>query len=78
METTALSLRIQFPEKDLSRIIANQAVEHVGSTDNLLLPNIIGHRSDVWPEGSDVGVPEDGVCVPVHGHQPGVAALFCL
>ena len=55
-------------------IIANQAVEHVGSTDNLLLPNIIGHRLHVWPEGSDVGVPEDGVSVPVHGHQPGVAA----
>ena len=65
-------------------IIANQAVEHVGSTDkkahddNLLLPNIIGHLLHVWPEGSDVGVPEDGVSVPVHGHQPGVAAMIRL
>ena len=46
--------------------------------DNLLLPNIIGHRLHVWPEGSDVGVPEDGVSVPVHGHQPGVAAMIRL
>ena len=50
----------------------------VTDDDNLLLPNIIGHRLHVWPEGSDVGVPEDGVCVPVHGHQPGVAALVRL
>ena len=46
--------------------------------DNLLLPNIIGHLLHVWPEGSDVGVPEDGVSVPVHGHQPGVAAMIRL
>ena len=84
MENTALFLKYSSQKKfflhkvDLSMIIANQAVDHVGSTDNLLLPNIIGHGLDVWPEGSDVGIPEDGVSVPVHGHQPGVAAMIRL